>query len=207
MAVWSLTGFLISTSSDKWIRALYPNLGAKSSNECNSRHFVFYFSWSVILLNFVTLVFRLVLLKRGKRPGTVYLCWNIALLSLILNGNFSFTYIVGRMGKLEDITVGIFSAAAMDLYKTQVRQVIAASWVSYKPCFPFGLYGVFQKFVPFFLNKEKNISFWTVRSSKPCKWVTHVYSFSISMENFISLEIPLCFSWQTPSLIQPNQAL
>ena len=45
MAVWSLTGFLISTSSDKWIRALYPNLGAKSSNECNSRHFVFYFSW------------------------------------------------------------------------------------------------------------------------------------------------------------------
>ena len=44
MAVWSLTGFLISTSSDKWIRALYPNLGAKSSNECNSRHFVFYLS-------------------------------------------------------------------------------------------------------------------------------------------------------------------
>ena len=160
----------------------------------------------VALLNFITLVW-LVLLRRSKRPGTSYLCCDFVLLTFILNGILSFSYILGRMGKLEDIDVGIFCAAAMNFYRTQVRQVVAASWVSYKPGFPFGLYGVFQKFVPFFLNKEKNISFWTVRSSKPCKWVTHVYSFSISMENFISLEIPLCFSWQTPSLIQPNQAL
>ena len=114
----------------------------------------------VTLLNFVTLVFRLVLLKRGKRLGTVYLCWNIVLLSLILNGNFSFTYIVGRMGKLEDIDVRIFCAAAMDFYRTQVKQVVAASWVSYKLCFPFGLYGVFHNFVTFFfLNKEKKKHF------------------------------------------------
>ena len=49
------------------------------------------------------------------------------LLSFILNGILSFSYIVGRMGKLEDIDVGIFSAAAMDLYRTQVKQVVAAS--------------------------------------------------------------------------------
>ena len=210
MAVWSLTCFFISASSNKWIRALYPNLGAKSSNECNSRHFVFYFSWSVTLLNFVTLVFRLVLLKRGKRPGTVYLCWNIALLSLILNGNFSFSYIVGRMGKLEDIDVRIFCAAAMDFYRTQVKQVVAASWVSYKLCFPFGLYGVFQNFVTFFFffltKKKKSISFWTVRSLKPCKWITHVCSFCISMDNFISLKVSLCFSWRFSGVVAKKGA-
>lgn len=52
MAVWSLTCFFISASSNKWIRAL-------------------------------------------------------------------FSYIVGRMGKLEDIDVRIFCAAAMDFYRTQ----------------------------------------------------------------------------------------
>ena len=161
----------------------------------------------VTLLNFVTLVFRLVLLKRGKRLGTVYLCWNIVLLSLILNGNFSFSYIVGRMGKLEDIDVRIFCAAAMDFYRTQVKQVVAARWVSYKPCFPFGLYGVFQNFVTFFFEqRKKSISFLTVRSLKPCKWITHVYSFSISMDNFISLKVPLCFLWRFSGVVAKKAA-
>ena len=192
MAVWSLTCFFISASSNKWIRALYPNLGAKSSNECNSRHFVFYFSWSVTLLNFVTLVFRLVLLKRGKRPGTVYLCWNIVLLSLILNGNFSFSYIVGRMGKLEDIDVRIFCAAAMDFYRTQVKQVVAASWVSYKLCFPFGLYGVFHNFVTFFfLNEEKKKHFIldcsvveALQVNNPCLQFLHIHGQFHKPESF-----------------------
>ena len=77
-------------------------------------------------LNFITLVW-LVLLRRSKRPGTVYLCCDFVLLTFILNGILSFSCILGRMGKLEDIDVGIFSAAAMDLYRTQVRQVVAAS--------------------------------------------------------------------------------
>ena len=69
----------------------------------------------------------LVLLRKGKRLGTSYLCCDFVLLTFILNGILSFSYILGRMGKLEDIDVGIFSAAAMDLYRTQVRQVVAAS--------------------------------------------------------------------------------
>lgn len=52
MAVWSLTCFFVSASSNKWIRAL-------------------------------------------------------------------FSYIVGRMGKLESIDVKLFCAAAMDFYRTQ----------------------------------------------------------------------------------------
>ena len=130
----------------------------------------------VTLLNFVTLVFRLVLLKRGKRLGTVYLCWNIVLLSLILNGNFSFTYIVERMGKLEDIDVRIFCAAAMDFYRTQVKQVVAARWVSYKPCFPFGLYGVFQNFVTFFFEQRKKCSVVeALQVNNPCLQFFHIH--------------------------------
>ena len=136
----------------------------------------------VTLLNFVTLVFRLVLLKRGKRPGTVYLCWNIVLLSLILNGNFRFSYIVGRMGKLEDIDVRIFCAAAMDFYRTQVKQVVAARWVSYKPYFPFGLYGVFQNFVTFFFEQRKKMHFIlncsvveALQVNNPCLQFFHIH--------------------------------
>ena len=81
----------------------------------------------VALLNFITLVFRLVLLRRSKRPGTGYLCCDFVLLTFILNGILSFSYILGRMGKLEDIDVGIFCAAALNFYRTQVRQVVAAS--------------------------------------------------------------------------------
>ena len=55
------------------------------------------------------------------------------LFSWLLFCILSFSYILGRMGKLEDIDVGIFCAAAMNFYRTQV---VAASWVSYKPCFP-----------------------------------------------------------------------
>ena len=80
----------------------------------------------VALLNFITLVW-LVLLRRSKRPGTGYLCCDFVLLTFILNGILSFSYILGRMGKLEDIDVGIFCAAAMNFYRTQVRQVVAAS--------------------------------------------------------------------------------
>ena len=80
----------------------------------------------VALLNFITLVW-LVLLRRSKRPGTGYLCYDFVLLTFILNGILSFSYFLGRMGKLEDIDVGIFCAAAMNFYRTQVRQVVAAS--------------------------------------------------------------------------------
>ena len=122
------------------------------------------------------------LLKRGKRPGTVYLCWNIVLLSLILNGNFRFSYIVGRMGKLEDIDVRIFCAAAMDFYRTQVKQVVAARWVSYKPYFPFGLYGVFQNFVTFFFEQRKKMHFIlncsvveALQVNNPCLQFFHIH--------------------------------
>ena len=81
----------------------------------------------VALLNFITLVFRLVLLRRSKCPGTGYFCYDFVLLTLILNGILSFSYFLGRMGKLEDIDVGIFCAAALNFYRTQVRQVVAAS--------------------------------------------------------------------------------
>ena len=80
----------------------------------------------VALLNFITLVW-LVLLRRSKRPGTGYLCYDFVLLTLILNGILSFSYFLGRMGKLEDIDVGIFCAAALNFFRTQVRQVVAAS--------------------------------------------------------------------------------
>ena len=69
----------------------------------------------------------MVLLRKGKRPDTSYLCCDFVLLTFILNGILSFCYILGRMGKLEDIDVGIFCAAAMNFYRTQVRQVVAAS--------------------------------------------------------------------------------
>lgn len=41
--------------------------------------------------------------------------------SSALNCDLSFSYIVGRMGKLESIDVKLFLAAAMDFYRTQVR--------------------------------------------------------------------------------------
>ena len=114
-------------------------------------------------------------LKRSKRLGTVFLCCNIVLLNFILNDNLSFSYIVGRMGKLEDIDVRIFCAAAMDFYRTQVRQVIAASSVSCKLC----------------LRAD-----WSL---KPRKLLTRDHSFSISMDDFICLQSPfslfMMFFW------------
>ena len=92
----------------------------------SATHGILFFTKVSCSLNFITLVW-LVLLRRSKRPGTSYLCCDFVLLTFILNGILSFSYILGRMGKLEDIDVGIFSAAAMDLYRTQVRQVVAAS--------------------------------------------------------------------------------
>lgn len=38
-----------------------------------------------------------------------------------LNSGFSFSHIVGRMGKLESLDVKLFCAAGMDFYRTQVR--------------------------------------------------------------------------------------
>ena len=44
-------------------------------------------------------------------------------ITLTLNSGISFSHIVGRMGKLESLDVKLFCAAAMDFYRTQVRQV------------------------------------------------------------------------------------
>ena len=92
----------------------------------SATHGILFLLKLVALLNFITLVW-LVLLRRSKRPGTGYLCYDFVLLTFILNGILSFSYFLGRMGKLEDIDVGIFCAAALNFYRTQVRQVVAAS--------------------------------------------------------------------------------
>ena len=86
------------------------------------------------------------------------------------------------MGKLEDIDVRIFCAAAMDFYRTQVKQVVAARWVSYKPYFPFGLYGVFQNFVTFFFEQRKKMHFIlncsvveALQVNNPCLQFFHIH--------------------------------
>ena len=45
-------------------------------------------------------------------------------LKIALDRDLSFSYIVGRMGKLESIDVKLFCAAAMDFYRTQVRRFL-----------------------------------------------------------------------------------
>ena len=54
--------------------------------------------------------------------------------------------------------------------------------------------GCFKTSWPFFFEqRKKSISFLTVRSLKPCKWITHVYSFHIHGQFHKPESSPLLF--------------